>query len=225
MWPVLGFVPLDEKAGRSAARHPLTLWCLTLAQDRQMELFQALTLDEHFNAVVDAQIFFDFFEPKSVKTLPSKVLMSDFLVDTLNLWITDELLVEIDRKKNSTQREESRRRAYAFPQIAHNPAVADYFETILRKILPSKTRSQLSDIRHLAKTTASDSTTFVTRDGNLLGRADDIRNVTNIRVLSPTQLILGLYDTSVQRGGQLDRVSGLDVSWRRLTSSPLCQHH
>ena len=223
MWPVLGFVPLDEKAGRSAARHPLTLWCLTLAQDRQMELFQALTLDEHFNAVVDAQIFFDFFEPKSVKTLPSKVLMSDFLVDTLNLWITDELLVEIDRKKNSTQREVSRRRAYAFPQIAHNPAVADYFETILRKILPSKTRSQLSDIRHLAKTTASDSTTFVTRDGNLLGRADDIRNVTNIRVLSPTQLILGLYDTSVQRGGQLDRVSGLDVSWRRLTSSDLLQ--
>ena len=46
MWPILGFVPLDEKVGRSAAGHLLTLWCLTLAQDRQMELFQAL---RHFS--------------------------------------------------------------------------------------------------------------------------------------------------------------------------------
>ena len=223
MWPILGFVPLDEKVGRSAAGHLLTLWCLTLAQDRQMELFQALTLDEHFNAVVDAQIFFDFFEPESGKALPSKALLSDFLVDTLNLWATDELLVEIDRKKNSTQREISRRRAYAFPQIAHNPVVADYFETILRKLLPSKTSSQLSDIRHVAKTAASDSTTFVTRDGNLLARADDIRNFININVLSPTQLIVGLYDTFEQSGAQFDRVSGVNVSWRRLTSADLIQ--
>lgn len=223
MWPVLGFVPLDEKIGRSSAGHPLTLWCLTLAQDRQMELFQALTLDEHFNAVVDAQIFFDFLEPESSKTLPSKALLSDFLVDTLNLWATDELLVEIDRKKNSKQREQSRRRAYAFPQLAHIPLVADHFETILRDILPSKTSSQLSDIRHLAKTAASDSTTFVTRDGYLLGRADDIRNATNISVLSPTQLIVGLYDTSAQSGDRLDRVSGVDISWRMLTSSDLVQ--
>lgn len=223
MWPVLGFVPLDEKIGRSAAGHPLTLWCLTLAQDRQMELFQALTLDEHFNAVIDAQIFFDFAEPESSKTLPSKALLSDFLVDTLNLWTTAELLVEIDRKKNSKQREESRRRAYAFPQISHNPVVADHFESILRNVLPSKTSSQLSDIRHLAKTAASDSATFVTRDRHLLGRADDIRNATNISVLSPTQLIVGLYDDSAQSGDQLTHVSGVDVSWRRLTSLDLVQ--
>ena len=221
MWPVLGFVPLDEKVGRSAAGHPLTLWCLTLAQDRQMELFQALTLDEHCNVVVDSQIFFDFHEPKSRKTLPSKSLLSDFLIDTLNLWATDELLVEIDRKKNSEQREESRRRAYAFPQIAHNPVVADHFETILRNILPSRTSSQLSDIRHLAKTAASDSTTFVTRDGHLLGRAEEICNATNITVLSPTQLIVGLYDTSAQSGDQVDRVTGVDISWRPFTSSDL----
>ena len=221
MWPVIGFVPLDEKVGRSAAGHPLTLWCLTLAQDRQMELFQALTLDEHLNAVIDAQIFFDFAEPKSSKTLPSKALLSDFLVDTLNLWATDELLVEIDRKKNPTQREKSRRNAYAFPQIAHNPVVAVHFESILRNILPSKTSSQLSDIRHLAKTAASNSTTFVTRDRHLLGRAANIRNATNIRILSPTQLIVDLYDTSLQSGDELARVSGVDVSWRRLTSSDL----
>ena len=31
MWPKLGFVPVDEKPGRSQEGHPLTLWRLTLA--------------------------------------------------------------------------------------------------------------------------------------------------------------------------------------------------
>ena len=185
-------VPLNEKLGRSSAGHLLTHWCLTIARDHQLELFQALTLDEHLNVVVDVQVFFDFHEPESSKALPSKALLSDFLVDTINLWATDELFVEIDRNKNHNLGELSRRRPYAFPQIKFDPNLANYFETILRNILPNNTSSQLSDIRHLAKTAASDSSTFITRDGYLLSRAEDILSLVNVNVLSPTHLIVSI---------------------------------
>ena len=49
--------------------------------------------------IIDAQIFFDFYEIDSDKSRPSKALLSDFLVDSLNICITDELFNEIDRHK------------------------------------------------------------------------------------------------------------------------------
>lgn len=221
MWPILGFVPREERSGRSSAGHLLTHWCLTLAQDRQLELFQALTSDDHLDAVVDAQIFFDFYESESDTALPSKALLSDFLIDTLNLWVTDELLVEIDRNSNSRERENSRKRAYDFQHILYEPELAIYFETILRTLLPSRTNNQISDIRHLAKTAASDASTFVTRDRTLLNHAEDIRNIVDFNVLSPTQLIITAHELSEKNKGELSRISGTQVSWRQLASPDL----
>ena len=223
MWPVLGFVPFKEKPGRSAAGHLLTLWCLKLAQNQQLDLFQALTLDERLDAVVDAQIFFDFHEPDSIKAKPSKVLLSDFLVDTLNLWITDELFVEIHRNRDYRQREMSRGHAHEFPQISHNPKTASFFEDILRKCLPANNDSQVSDIRHLAKTAASESVTFVTRDSDLLQRANRIYDLIGIHVLSPTELIIRIYELSGKHDNVSSRISGGDVSWRQLHSTDLAQ--
>ena len=42
IWPRLGFVALYEKSGRSKYGHLLTLWCLTLALDDQLEAFLKL---------------------------------------------------------------------------------------------------------------------------------------------------------------------------------------
>ena len=223
MRPALGFIPIDEKPGRSSAGHHLTLWCLTLAQNQQLELFQALTLNENLNAVIDAQVFFDFYEPKSDKAIPSKSLLSDFLVDALNLWTTDELLVEIDRQRDPHQRQESRKQAHAFPRINHDPVSADNYEAILRKQLPTNTRSQVSDIRHLAKTAASASKIFVTRDHNILKRSNDIRDLIDVRVLSPTALIVGFYEFSNERLSKYHRISGLNLSWRPFAARDLEQ--
>jgi len=92
MWPKLGFIPLEEKVGRSADGHSLTLWCYRLAQDDELGLWRAEASDEVLNVVIDAQIFYDFDEEDSAKSLESKGLRNDFLVDSLKLWITDELL-------------------------------------------------------------------------------------------------------------------------------------
>ena len=57
MWHKLGFVPIDEKPGRSKEGRPLTLWRLTLAHDDQLALFRANISDTVLDVVIDAQIF------------------------------------------------------------------------------------------------------------------------------------------------------------------------
>ena len=89
MWPKLGFVPTGESPGRSKEGHLLTLWRLQLALHDQLELFRANMSDDVLDAVFDAQIFFDFDRPDSEVTQPSKALISDLFVDSVNLWFTD----------------------------------------------------------------------------------------------------------------------------------------
>ena len=221
IWPRLGFVALYEKSGRSKYGHLLTLWCLTLALDDQLGLFQAKTSDETLDVIIDAQIFFDFYEIDSDKSRPSKALLSDFLVDSLNICITDELFNEIDRHKILEQREKSRVRAQKFFQINPEPDLVEDVDKFLRKLLPSRTPSQESDIRQLAKTAASNVGIFVTRDRALLKKSKDIAAQTGLQILAPTDLIIQLHELYEKQSYTPNLIAGLNLRWQRLTSDEL----
>lgn len=220
MWPKLGFVPIGEKPGRSSAGLPLNQWYLPLAKNDQLSLFQARISDEAIDVIIDSQVFFDLEEPDSDISRPSKALVSDFLIDSLNLWITDEVLIEIDRGKDSTRRGISRQRA-EFWKIEHDPKSIEHFEKDLYQLLPANTVSQRSDIRHLAKAAASDADTFVTRDQALLNKAEEITDLTNLQILHPTELIIRLHELSERQSYISSPVSGITLEWRRLTSRDL----
>ena len=218
MWPRLGFVSLGEKPGRSKDKHPLTLWRFTLATDDQLGLFQEKTSDETLDVIIDAQIFFDFDEPESDKSKPSKALLSDFLIDSLKLWITDELFNEISREEVSEQREKSRNKAHEFPKIEHDPQSAEHFEKVLNTLLPSKSLSQQSDIRQLARAAASDVKIFVTRDQAILKKSEKIDEQVKLQVVSPTELIIQLHELSEKQSYAPARIAGFDLRWQRLAS-------
>ena len=221
MWPNLGFVPTHEKPGRSKEGHPLTLWRLQLAPHDQLELFRANLSDDVLDAVIDAQILFDFDAPPSELNQPSKALISDLFVDSLNLWYTDELLSEISRSSRPSQREEARTRARQLHEVKHNPLLVDGFVEKLTQILPSHRQNQLSDIMHLAKTAASEIDSFVTRDRALLSKASQIHGAVGVQVLSRTELILKLRELAETHPHAPEFVSGLGLSWRILTSNDL----
>ena len=175
--------------------------------------------DDVLDAVIDAQVFFDFDRPDSDVTQPSKALISDLFVDSVNLWFTDELFSEINRSGSPSEREAARMRTRQFFEVRHHPHLVENFETNLKQILPSRTVNQRSDIMHLAKTAASELDVFVTRDQLLLNRSAQILEAVNVRVLSPTGLILKLRELSETQPYAPDHVSGLGLSWRRLTST------
>ncbi len=217
MWPKLGFVAIGEKPGRSMAGHLLTHWHLALHSDHQpeLELFKAQTSDEALDVIIDAQVFYHFFEPDSGETATSKALLADFLIDSLNLCITDELLNEIDRNDDPEQRGLNRARTEKFLQVQPKLDMVEYCANRLKQVLPSNNPSRESDIRHLAKAAASDVNIFVTRDQGLLKKAPAIAHLVNLQVLSPTELIVQMHQLTEAQSYSPDRVAGLRLGWHR----------
>ena len=218
MWPALGFVPIDEMPGRSEERHLLTVWRLILARDDQLALFRANTSESVLDVVIDAQVFFDFDEPESDVNRPSKVLISDFFADSVNLWYTDELLSELNRNRSAEERNDARTRAREFWEVQHDPISVEILTDSLKQVLPSSTASQRSDINHLAKAASSEIGVFVTRDQRILNKTSEIADLINLHVMSPTELVVRLNELSEAQAYEPNRVSGLGLQWRRLSS-------
>ena len=222
VWPRLGFAPLGSKPGRSSAGHHLELWELTLAPSDQLDMFD--TSDEdHLSVVIDANVFFDFEEPDDDNTLPSKMLLADFLIDHLAISVTDEMFVEIDREGDQRKRNASKQKAHGFHMIYHDQTLAEQFESILSILLPKANPRQISDIRQIAKTAASDANTFVTRDNALLKKSREILDLTKVNVVSPIDLIIQLRELSEKQTVIPVRVAGHDLEWRPLVSSDFAE--
>ena len=221
LWPKLGFVALDEMPGRSIEKHLLTRWCLNLAPEDQLNLFRAKTSDETLDVVIDAQVFYHLVESVEDHTIPSQALLSDFMVDSLKLWITDELYNEIHRHNDPLKRRKSRARARDLPHVEPAVGAVSYFDGLLRGILPSRNPAEESDIRHLSKTAASDVDVFVTEDQGLLEKADEIRHLTNLQVFSPTRLIIQHHRLAGQSHNIPQPISGLRIQWRPITTDDL----
>lgn len=223
MWPKLGFVAIGNKPSRSIHGHTLTIWQLTLALSEQLEFSQIKASADSLDIIIDAQIFFDFDEPDSDKAMPSKVLLSDFLVDSVDVWITDELFNEIDRQKDEKRRNRSLIRAQNFRSIKYKPNLVKGFEQHLMDFLPFGKSNQDSDIRHLAKAAASDVRTFVTRDRYLLNQSEAIFNTIGLEVVNPAELIVRLHELFNLQSYTRDRISGLHLRWERLNSNQLME--
>ena len=221
LWPKLGFIPLGERPGRSRAGTPLTYWCLTLVPNDQLSLFQAAASTDAIDVVIDAQIFFDLMDSDSNQIAISKSLLSDFLIDSISLCITDEILVEINRNENPVKRQTSRDHSYNFRTVTHHTALYESTECMLKTILPSNSARSLSDIRQLSKTAAAGVEYFVTRDRRLLRERKRIADLTSVQVLSPAELIVKVHEISDSHAYTPERVSGLSLEWRRLGSSEI----
>ena len=216
MWPVLDFLPLGERPARTPGRS-LTLWYLDLTPEDRLGLFRAKTSDETVDIVVDSQVFFDLHEPDNDTTKVSKSLQSDFMADSVRILLTDEIYLEVDRNRDPKQREISRQHARGFPTVEYDPRSVDHFAAALSKILPGRTRSQKSDIRHLAKTAASQVRTFVTRDEKLLKESAKISTLTGLEIVPPADVIIQHHKLLERQSYGPSRVAGVDFAWRRWT--------
>lgn len=216
MWPKLGFIPFDEKPGRSAEGHLLTSWIYRLAQDDELGLWKARNSEESTDIVIDAQIFYDFDAPETPNSLISKGLLHDSLIDTLNIWITDELFAEIDRQPCNLTRRRSREKAHGMARLISINDQVEQYKNALKGILPYKTPSEQSDVHHLAKTAASSVKTFATKDEKLLKKAQEIKTLIGVSVIHPAKIITSLHELSDKHTYSPDRVCGLNLFWSRM---------
>ena len=229
MWGKLGFVPLGEKPGHSRDRQLLTRWEFLLSYPKQSDFFKFKDpepYDDSINVVIDAQVFYDLFDDRNRPGADqSKALFSDYLVDTINPLVTNEIYVEISRNPDATRREISREKVLDFKEVQHDPEWSKRFEDSLIEILPDNNERDKSDIRQLAKTAASSVKVFVTRDENILKKSDLIEGLLKIQVVSPIKLLLQHDEINNKQSYANFRVSGLGLSWRRLNADDLETFH
>jgi len=220
-WKNLGFIPVNERQGRSAEGLPLTTFYFRLAHDDELGLWAASESESMLDIVIDAQILLDFYAPDTSNTLISKALFNDALGDSLKLWITDEMFVEIDRQSSTGIRTQSRDLANNMAMVFHQQTLANKFLCLLKKILPYDTNSSKSDVQHLAKTAASEIKVFVTKDERLLKKAEVIKSQTGVVVLHPTEVIKTINETSNPHFYSTLRVNGLRLYWNKTQDKDL----
>lgn len=213
MWPQLGFYPIREKKGKGRQQRLLNTWWFDYGKPT---LFSAIS-ESKSRAVLDASVLFDLQDPLSKKTEESKALEGSWLHESVIFCLTDEIYHEIDRHRNESER--ARRRAFAdnFTILPYNHSLASQLFDQLRALYPGKVSpTKKSDLNQLAKAIGANAHFFVTRDEDILDKADEISEKWGITVVRPCGLIV-LTDELV-RGAQYQptRLAGSLVHKQRV---------
>ncbi|MEO8326465.1 MAG: hypothetical protein ABI618_11480, partial [Nitrospirota bacterium] len=185
-----------DKPGKNSEGKELTLW--NYDHDHPT-LFSEKICDTKLSVVIDASVFFDLLDEENSARRESQSLLADWLAPSIEIYLTDEIFNEINRRVNTQERKKSRGKANNFNIL--RPHYSEWHEIFskLRQTFPKKTTQQdSSDLRHLAKTIAKGIKTFVTRDGPLLKNADILYNRFGLSVVRPSDIVLDLNDFKME---------------------------
>jgi GNAT superfamily N-acetyltransferase len=209
VWPKFNFVPLYDQPGRGKDPQMITFWWFDHGHP---DLFSSSIVEKASSklcVVVDANVFFDLIDEARPGHQESTSLVADWLAESVEVCVTDQLLNDINRSESDEQRRRDRESAKAFTKL---PCQMDVLETVaeeLARFFPEKrTERDESDLLHLARTIASDAKFFATRDGPLLGIADSLYEAFAITVIRPADLVIRLDELQRENEYQPVRLAG-----------------
>lgn len=215
MWPRLGFHAMGERPGRAKDGSTLTMWRLDYGHP---DLFTELNLEQlesKLLAAIDANIFFDLVDPSRPHRDEAQALRAEWLQAEVELAVSDELWNEIHRNPDEAQRRRSRAEADVMTRF---PTTREDFELAYQKLkplFPAKLSSNdESDLRHIAHAVAGDVRFFVTRDSDILDRADLIYAATGLTILRPSDLVVHLDSLRREDAYQPARLAGTSLETR-----------
>ena len=169
---------------------------------------------------MDANVFFDLYDESDPESSESKALRADWLQDSVELCLTDEIYTEINRSPDKSERQRQRRQArqHQIFQPGHDATVAAY--SAIRRFFPKKlSDTDESDLRQLAKTISHGVKFFITRDKGLLHVADQVYETFGVSVLRPTALINRLDALRRENEYQPVRLGGSRFKTRHVSSA------
>ena len=190
VWPKLGFVAVGEMDGRGKNTR-LIVWRFDYDQPSLFSYAFQTADTQSVKVVIDANVFFQLQYPEEPSHEESLPLLEPWL--DIDLYITPEMKNEIARNKDKAKRNEARRFADTF-HVVTSKSSQRKFKNIQNELLPlfpsSLSESDESDLRQLTYAISSEVPFFVTRDGPMLDRSDEIFEKFDIQVVRPADLIL-----------------------------------
>jgi predicted nucleic acid-binding protein len=165
-------------------------------------------------------VFFDLADESRPGYEESHALLADWLPDSLEICLTDEIYNEINRNKIPEQRKRSREIAQSFVFPPSESIERDELERSLRKYFPeTMTDRDESDLRQLARTIAAGIQFFITRDEPLLDRSEEIYTAFGVSILRPSDFIIRFDQLRREAAYQPARLAGTLTSIQLLNSS------
>ncbi|MGH9948772.1 MAG: GNAT family N-acetyltransferase [Pyrinomonadaceae bacterium] len=173
LWPHLGFSAQAEMPGRGRSPRNLVYWWYGHGHPTLFDFARTDDGETRVTAAVDANIFYDLFEDNRDGHVESIALRADWLGDSVQLVLSDEINNEINRSNDPLTRKISRERINEFERFHYSNVEAEKIARALELLHPNNvtklTVTDRSDIRQLAAAAAGGLQFFLTRDGILLG--------------------------------------------------------
>lgn len=189
-WPRVGFIAIDEKAGRGKDQKRLTRYWYDHGHWDLLSDAASRRAINRTIAVLDANVFFEWHDDES-ESDDIRGLRGDWLEDVVHFCVTDEIFNEIDQNVDERKRDVRRAQARAFPKAVVNRKEYEKFLKSVAEAMPaSKRRSDESDKRHLAWAAAAGAGFFITKDHGILMQANVVAKCIGCKVVSPMQFLL-----------------------------------
>ncbi|MCP5061831.1 MAG: GNAT family N-acetyltransferase [Ignavibacteriae bacterium] len=219
IWEKLGFTWEYEKPGRSKSGSTLFVWWFDF---NHPDLFSIVDDNNKLKVVLDSNIVYDLMKPKNIKTQNSYALLSDWLNEDVDYYITDQLKNDISHNKNTKVRKMSKEFISQFKQLSsdHNKyyIINDEVKTIYNKSLNSR---EESDIRHITRTINSDATYFLTKDGGIIDYSKEFFDRYSLLVLKPEEFIMQFSSLINNIDYQPSRLAGTTIQKKSPTIEEL----
>jgi len=214
IWSSHEFKPIGEKIGKNKQGLPVTIWVLNHKQPDLLTIINNLSISSKPLAVLDANVFFDLDKDNTLRQIEdSEALLADWLQSEVELCLTDEIHVEINRHQDPKVRQRLRNFASYFRFLQNNQEEFQIVYKSLRKYFPDElTDNDESDLKHLAKTITGKANFFITRDGGILAKEEIVYDKYNISVFRPSDLIIQLDQIRREADYQPVRLSGTSFS-------------
>ena len=191
LWPKLGFVQMGEMDGRGKKGTKLAIWKFEYDHPSLFSDFLRQKENANVKIVIDANVFYQLQYPEIPSHEESLPLLEPWL--DIDLYITPEIYNEIARNKDDVKKAAARKFADSFSKV-DSKSIHDRFQQVLAELRPlfseSLSQSDESDSRQLAYAISAEIPFFVTRDGAMLDRAEDVFEKFGIQVLRPSDLVL-----------------------------------
>lgn len=217
LWERCRLIPITESRGRGKTPSILVHWWFDHGHPTLFDINLEENNKDRIDVVVDANVFFDFDNPSRIGYEESNALKADWLEDSLNICVVDELYQEINHSQDADIRTLSREKASQYRKLSCKKNQAEFIYKEIKKFY-SKDDTKLSDrdksdIRQVAEAISGDAQYFITRDANLLKEkiSDEMFNRFGLKIMRPADLIIQIDEIRREREYQPARLSGTEI--------------
>lgn len=189
LWEKYGFVCKKELRSRSIEENFLLKWWYDF---NKKDLFSSFDINpKKIRVLLDANIIIKLRDDTLKEYDEVKALVADWISDEVEYYVAPEIFNEVIRDPKRDRAETTRK--FIERNFTEARLDKEYCKTIyndLTKIILGNSTNDNSDRKQLAECISSGIEYFITGDGPLLFKRDEIEEIFDITILSPLEFIL-----------------------------------